>query len=147
MRSTGIVVDFSSTERRYHDRLRQDENDAAGGGCGLHHCVCTIASLRANDGPCCAQLAHSMVTCGDNGCKGSINYMSCAEPTGAGAQHYHVLEVKCCTASYEDYAAPTGGNGCESFSVPPSTLSMSRNPEHVWVRRCAAKAASSVRRN
>jgi len=61
-------------------------------------------------------------------------------PLGLNSQHYKVLEVKCCTASYEDYNVPVGGNGCsDDASTPPTAVDTALYAEGVWVRTCAGK--------
>ncbi|HEX3682712.1 MAG TPA: hypothetical protein VHU83_09215 [Bryobacteraceae bacterium] len=81
--------------------------------------------VYAQDGPCCAQIAHTTVTCGDSGCKGTVTYNSCTMPLSPNSQHWKVLEIKCCTASYEDYNVGVGGNGCtDNASTPPTALNV-----------------------
>ena len=99
-----------------------------------------------NDGPCCAMLQSSRVTCKDTGCSGTITYMSCLEPVGPNSQHYRVTEVKCCTATYTNYTAPVGGNGCsDNASAPATALDTALYAEGVWVRTCAGKYVFTVR--
>jgi|ERR1700761_384799 len=106
-----------------------------------------------NDGPCCAQTAHTIVNCKMTGCSGSITYTSCAEPQGPSSVHYRVTEVKCCSETYTSFTAPTGGNGCSDnaivnpivASTPSTALNTTLYAEGVWVRTCKGKYVFTVR--
>ena len=98
------------------------------------------------DGPCCAQTDIQKITCQSTGCKGTLTYQSCAQPTGPGATHWKVEMIGCCQDKFENFVVGTGyDKGCESEVIvaraPSTALDKALYAGGVWVRTCAGKYA------